>query len=53
MTIRTTAGEIQLQSESVGHSGHNGIDRNRSGDGEVKEMIISVGTANLRVCIGH
>ena len=43
MTTRTTAVEIQLQSESVGHSRHDGIDRNRSEDGEVKEMIIGVG----------
>ena len=52
MTTRTTAGEIQLQSESVGHSGHSGIDRNLSGDGGVKDMIIGVGKCQFMRAYG-
>ena len=36
-------GEIQSQSGSIGHSGRSRIGRNRSEDGEMKEMIIGVG----------
>jgi len=51
MLTRTTAGEIQLQSGSVGYSGQNRIDRNLSEDGEVKEMIIGVGNEQS-TCMG-
>jgi len=48
-----TVGGIQLQSRSVGHSGHNRIDRNRLKDGEVKEMIIGVGNSQFMWVCGE
>ena len=53
MTARATVGEIQLQLESVDYSGHNRIDRSRSEDGKVKEVIIGVGNGQFMWVYGE